>query len=108
MANTQAVIELSGHQYLVSKDDTFSVDQHLDLEVGKTFTTDQVLLVIEDDKATVGTPLVKGASVTLKVEELGKGKKIDISRFKSKSRYRRRKGHRQPQTKLTVTKISLK
>lgn len=105
---TQAVIELAGHQYLVSEGESFSVDKHLDVLEGKTLDVDQVLLVIQDEKATVGTPLVAGASVTLKVESLGKGEKINVARYKSKSRYRRKAGHRQPQTTLLVTKINLK
>jgi len=104
----QAVIELAGHQYLVTEGQTLSVDKHLDTPEGKTITVDQVLLVAQDDKATIGAPAVKGASVTLKVDSLGKGKKIDVSRFRAKSRYRRKSGHRQPQTALTVTKINLK
>lgn len=105
---TQAIIELAGHQYFVKEGDVFTVDKHLDQKEGETLTTDQVLLVVADDKSTIGTPTVADATVSLKVEALGKGEKIHVSRFKSKSRYRRKIGHRQPQTRLLVTNITLK
>ena len=104
----KAVIDFAGHQHLVEEGDSFTIDKHLDVPAGKTTSTDQVLLTIQGDKTKIGSPVVKNASVTLKVEELGKGKKINVARYRSKSRYRRKAGHRQPQTQLLVTKIATK
>lgn len=105
---TQAIIDYAGHQYFVSEGDTLTVDKHIDAEKGKNISVDQVLLVMVDGKTTIGTPTVKGASVDLKIETLGKGSKLHIMRFRAKSRHRRKIGHRQPQTTLTVNKINLK
>ena len=99
-----AVIELAGHQYLVKEGDKITIDKHL--EDKKTLKIDEVLLMIDDTKTIIGNPFVKSASVSLSIDSLIKGKKINVQRFRAKSRYRLKKGHRQPQTILTVTKIS--
>jgi len=105
--STKAVIALAGKQYLAEKGKNITIDKHVDHQVGESFATDQVLLLVaDDDSVTVGTPLVKGAKVSLKVLELKKGKKVTISRFRAKSRYRKTKGHRQPESVLEVTAIS--
>lgn len=105
---TQAVISLAGKQYLVSEDKVFKIDKHIDVEKDKDIKINDVLLTVVDDKAQIGTPLVEGASVTLKVVDQGKADKIAVRRFQAKSRHRRHIGHRQPQTTLKVSKISLK
>ncbi|MCL6634481.1 MAG: 50S ribosomal protein L21, partial [Peptococcaceae bacterium] len=66
---------------------------------------DRVLAVMKDGDLKVGTPLVEGAKVLLKVVRHGKGKKIIVFKFKAKKNYRRKKGHRQPFTQVTVEKI---
>ncbi len=106
--NTQAIIDFAGHQFFVKEGDIVSIDKHLETPVGKTLTIDQVLLVTAGDQTHIGAPLVEGASVILEVKEQGKGEKIHVSRFRNKSRFRRKIGHRQPQTKLLVTKITTK
>ncbi|MBP5199079.1 MAG: 50S ribosomal protein L21, partial [Schwartzia sp.] len=68
-------------------------------------TFDQVLTVVNDGNITVGKPLVSGAKVTGKVLEQGKEKKILVFKYKAKSNYRRRQGHRQPFTKVAIEKI---
>ena len=68
-------------------------------------TFDQVLTVVNDGSVTVGKPLVSGAKVTGKVLEQGKEKKILVFKYKAKSNYRRRQGHRQPFTKVAIEKI---
>ena len=66
---------------------------------------DEVLVVGEGDSITVGAPYVSGAVVTGTVEKTGKGKKINIFKMKPKKGYRRRQGHRQPYTKVTIASI---
>lgn len=100
-----AIIQLQGKQYMVRKGDTITVDR-LEEEAGKTIKVSDVLMVGDDKKSTVGAPTVKGATVTLKVEDHGKGEKIRVFKYKSKSRYRKTQGHRQLQTTLTVDSIS--
>jgi len=100
-----AIIQLQGKQFMVRKGDTIVVDR-LEDEAGKTITVSDVLLVGDDKSSSVGAPTVKGASVTLKVEDHNKGEKIRVLKYKSKSRYRKTQGHRQLQTTLTVDAIS--
>lgn len=98
-----AIVKTGGKQYCVEEGKKISVEK-LDAEVGAEVVFDQVLLVAGDD-VKVGAPVVAGAKVTAKVLEQGKGKKIRIFKYKAKSNYRRRQGHRQPFTKVEVTKI---
>ncbi len=98
-----AIIKTGGKQYCVEEGKKISVEK-LDAEVGAEVVFDQVLLVA-DDELQVGQPTVAGAKVTAKVLEQGKGAKIRIFKYKAKSNYRRRQGHRQPFTKVEVTKI---
>ena len=67
----------------------------------------QVLAVIDGDKITVGTPVVEGAKVDASVVKNGKGKKVIVFKYKPKKGYRRKQGHRQPYTKVTIGKISV-
>ena len=100
-----AIIQLAGKQFKVEPDQELVVDK-LPEESGKTLKVTDVLLVADGEKVKVGTPLVKGASVTFSVEQHQKAKKIRVLKYKSKSRYRRTYGHRQHQTALKVTNIS--
>lgn len=99
-----AIIETGGKQFKVAEGDVLKVEL-LHAEVGETVEIDKVLLVNKDGQLTVGKPYVEGAKVTLKVEENGKGKKIVVFKYKAKKNYRKKKGHRQPYTKVTVEKI---
>lgn len=99
-----AVIQLQGKQYQVSVGETLTVDR-LDAEVGQTLDIKDVLLMVDGENVTVGQPLVKDASVQLKVLEHGRGDKIRVFKYKSKSRYRRTLGHRQNLTNLEVIAI---
>ena len=76
-----------------------------DIVVALTF--DDVLLVGTDDETHVGTPLVDGASVTGTIVDQDRDKKIIVFKYKSKTRYRRKNGHRQHYTELRVTSISI-
>ncbi len=99
-----AIIESCGKQYKVAEGDVIFFEK-LDTEEGKKITFDNVVLVSDDKKVEVGTPYVKGVKVEGKVVSHGKGKKILVYKYKAKKNYRRTQGHRQPYTKVEITKI---
>ncbi len=99
-----AIIETGGKQYRVSVGDRLSVEK-LDVEAGGEITIDRVLM-LGGDETKVGTPTVSGASVTATVEEQYRGEKIVVFKYKPKKRYRRRTGHRQSLTRLSITAIN--
>lgn len=99
-----AVIETGGKQYKVQEGDELRVEL-LGVEAGDTHTVDKVLMLNTGSDFKVGNPYVEGATVTLKVEDHGKAKKIVVYKYKAKKNYRRKQGHRQPFTKVTVEKI---
>ena len=101
----QAIFVTGGKQYKVSEGDVIFVEK-LDFE-GETVEFDNVLMTIDGENVTVGTPSVEGAKVTAKLIKNGKSKKIMVFKFKAKKNYRRRQGHRQPYTKLSIEKISV-
>ena len=98
-----AIIKTGGKQYVVEEGKVISIEK-LDVEEGAEVTSYEVLLVSGDD-VKIGQPNVAGAKVTGKVLEQGKERKIRIFKYKAKSNYRRRQGHRQPFTKVTIEKI---
>ncbi len=99
-----AVIPLAGSQFLVSPGDKLKVNR-VPYEEGETFEI-APFLVSQGKKLEIGLPKTENFSVALKVLEHGKDKKIYVRRFKSKSRYRRKKGHRQPISVLEVLEIT--
>ena len=99
-----AIIVTGGKQYKVAQGDTLFVEK-LPVEAGENITFDQVLAVMDGDKATFGTPVVEGAKVEASVVKNGKGKKIRVLKYKPKRGYKRTQGHRQPYTKVTIGKI---
>lgn len=99
-----AIIESCGRQYKVSEGDVVFFEK-LDVEEGKKITFDKVVLVSDDKKVEVGSPYVKGVKVEGKVVAHGKHKKILVYKYKAKKNYRRTQGHRQPYTKIEITKI---
>ena len=101
-----AIIESCGKQYKVSEGDVVFFEK-LDAEAGKKVSFDKVVLVSDDKKVEVGSPYVKGVKVEGKVVEHGKAKKIIVYKYKAKKNYRRTQGHRQPFTKVEITKIAL-
>ena len=98
-----AVIEACGKQYKVTKGDVVFFEK-LEAEEGKKVTFDKVVLLSDEGKVEVGAPYVKGIKVEGKVVAHGKGKKIVVFKYKAKKNYKRKQGHRQPYTKLTVKK----
>ena len=99
-----AVIRTGGKQYTVRPGDILSVER-LDGEAGASIEFGDVLMVADDGAVTVGTPTVAGARVLAEIVEHGKGKKVVVFKYKPKIRYRRRTGHRQQYTRLSVKEI---
>jgi len=99
-----AIIKTGGKQYKVAEGETIMVEKLAGGE-GDSVVFDQVLAVVNDGDVKVGKPFVEGAKVTAKVEAQGKARKILVFKYKAKSNYRRRQGHRQPFTKVTIEKI---
>ncbi len=101
-----AIIETGGKQYRVSEGDYIKVEK-LECEEGATVVFDRVLFVSQDDDVKVGTPFVQGAKVEGVAVEHGKGKKILVFKYKPKKNYRKRRGHRQPFTKVKINAITV-
>lgn len=99
-----AVIETGGKQYKVAEGDTVFVEK-LGLEEGAEVIFEKVAALGRDDGLVVGAPFVEGAKVVAKVLKNGKDRKILVFKYKAKKNERRRKGHRQPYTKVQVEKI---
>ena len=103
-----AVIKTGGKQYKVAEGDVLRVEK-LNPSTGgdgQEVVFDKVLLVVNGE-VKVGKPVVSGAKVSAKVLEEGKGDKKMVFRYKSKTRQHKKKGHRQPYTKIQITKITL-
>ncbi len=101
----QAIIVTGGKQYKVAQGDTLFIEK-LEAEAGAEITFDQVLAILDDEKATFGAPTVEGASVAATVVKNGKGKKIRVFKYNPKKGYRKRQGHRQPYTKVQISAIN--
>ncbi|OGE74162.1 MAG: 50S ribosomal protein L21 [Candidatus Doudnabacteria bacterium RIFCSPLOWO2_02_FULL_42_9] len=101
----QAVIETGGKQYLVSPKDKLIIEK-LTAQEGDTVTFDKVLLVASDDSVNLGKPYLSGAKVTGKVLKQQKGEKLVVFKYRAKSRYRRKTGHRQQQTVVEIQSIA--
>jgi large subunit ribosomal protein L21 len=102
-----AVIKTGGKQYVVSKGDTIAIEklpgEH---KKGDTVVFDQVLLVDNGSDTTIGAPTISGAEVAGTVTLVGRAKKVEVVKYKPKSRYYKRNGHRQPVVKVKIDSIS--
>ncbi|MDY6325178.1 MAG: 50S ribosomal protein L21 [Catonella sp.] len=99
-----AIIATGGKQYKVSEGDEIRVEK-LDVAEGESYTFDQVLAV-GGDKLVIGTPTVSGATVSATVEAQGKGRKVTVYKYKPKTGYHKKNGHRQLFTKVKIDKIN--
>lgn len=99
-----AVIETGGKQYLVSPNITLKIEK-IAAEEGNTFVFDKILLVADDTQVILGKPYLKEATVEAVVTKQGRARKIRMLRYHSKTRRRRRKGHRQLFTEVKITAI---
>ena len=100
-----AIVKTGGKQYKVAQGDVLFVEK-LEANEGNVVTLDQVLAVAGENGLTVGAPVVEGATVTAKVVAQGKAKKVIVYKYKAKKDYRRKQGHRQPDTKLVIESIN--
>lgn len=102
-----AIIKNSGKQYKVEVGTVLDIDRQKAQPEETIVLQDSVLAVSDGDKLTVGTPVVAGATVTLKVVEHLRGPKLIAFKMKRRKRYRLKKGHRQELTKVEVKEITL-
>jgi large subunit ribosomal protein L21 len=100
-----AVIKTGGKQYRVSQGDTLRVEK-LDAGAGDSVDFEEVLMVGEGADVRIGTPLVDGGKVTATVKGHGRGKKVEIIKFRRRKHHMKRMGHRQDYTELEITGIS--
>ena len=102
----KAIIVTGGKQYTVSEGDVLFVEK-LNAEAEATVKFEQVLAILDGENTKFGAPVVEGAAVEAMVVKNGKGKKIDIFRYKAKKGEKRHIGYRQPYTMVEITKIAL-
>lgn len=99
-----AIIETGGKQYLVMQDSVLSVEKLPTAKDGK-ITFEKVLLIDDGKDTEVGAPYISGAKVSAEVVEEGRAKKVVVIRYREKSRYFKKRGHRQPFTKIRITAL---
>jgi len=99
-----AVIKTGGKQYRVSEGETLKIDK-LEVDSGKKVTFNEVLMIADGENVQVGSPLLEKASVEAKVISQGKGKKVNILKFKRRKHSMKRQGHRQLFTEIKIGKI---
>jgi large subunit ribosomal protein L21 len=101
-----AVIQTGGKQYKVSKGTVVSIEKIKgEYKKGDKLSFDKVLLVDDGKDTTIGTPYIKGAKVDAEIMEIGRARKVLVMKYKQKSRYLRRNGHRQPFFQIKITSI---
>ena len=102
-----AVIKTGGKQYVVSKGDVISIEKLPgELKKGDTVTFSEVLLVDNGSDTTIGAPTIKGAQVSGTITEVARAKKVEVVKYKPKSRYFKRRGHKQPFVRVKIDKIA--
>lgn len=101
---TYAIVETGGKQYRVQAGETVRIEK-LEATEGETVVLDKVLAVSKDGQITFGAPYVEGAKVTATVKAQGKAPKLIIFKYHNKTNYRRKTGHRQPFTAVTISAI---
>ena len=100
-----AVIVTGGKQYRVAPGDTLRVEK-LDTPEGESVQLDQVLMVADGDDIKLGAPYVEGGHVTAKVKGHGRGRKVEIIKFRRRKHHMKQQGHRQAYTELEVIEVS--
>ena len=101
----KAIIVTGGKQYVVAEGDVLYIEK-LEAEAEATVKFD-VLAVLDGENSVIGAPVVEGAAVEAKVIKTGKAKKITVFKYKAKKNEKKKQGHRQPYTKVEITKIAL-
>jgi large subunit ribosomal protein L21 len=100
-----AVIKTGGKQYKVSEGQTLKVEK-LNAEEGASIDLNEVLMVADGDNVKIGTPFVEGGKVTATVAAHGRGKKVNIIKFRRRKHHRKQMGHRQSYTEIKIDKIT--
>lgn len=100
-----AIFTTGGKQYRVSQGDVLDIEK-LDVEEGASVDFENVLMVSNDDAVQIGAPYVAGGKVTATVTMQGRGKKVEIMKFRRRKHHQKRTGHRQYITKVEITAIS--
>lgn len=101
-----AIIKNGGKQYRVCEGDVIFLEK-IQAQPGETVSFNEVLAVGLEDKLMLGKPYVENASITARIVDHGKAKKVIVFKYKAKKNYRRKQGHRQPFTKVAIEKINL-
>ncbi len=101
-----AIIETGGKQYVVTQDSVLNVEKMTGVTgAGAKISFDKVLLTDDGKETTVGTPYITGAKVSAELVEEGRTQKVTVIRYRQKSRYFKKKGHRQPFAKVRITAL---
>ena len=101
-----AIIATGGKQYLVAEGETVRIEKMPgDLKVGDPVIFDNVLLVESGSDTTIGTPYIPGASVSAEIKKIDRAKKVVVIKYKAKSNYFKKRGHRQPFFDVTIKKL---
>ncbi len=101
-----AVINTGGKQYKVSEGDILKIEKIKgDFKVGDKLVFDKIMLVEDDNDTTIGTPYIAKAKVEATLEEMGRNKTVEVIKYKQKSRYFKKNGHRQPWFKVKISAI---
>lgn len=99
-----AVIETGGKQYKITEGQKIKIEK-LETKEGDVFTFDKVLLKVNEEEVAIGTPHVPGAAVVAKILKQDRHDKVIVFKYHSKTRYKKKKGHRQPFTEVEITAI---
>ena len=100
-----SVIETGGKQYKVSVGDVVKIEKLNDAEEGKKVSFDKILLTDDGKETKIGDPYVKGATVDAEIVKIGRAAKVTVVKYKAKSRYHKKRGHRQPFVQVKISKI---
>ncbi len=101
-----AIIETGGKQYVVTQDSVLDIEKISGTKVGDKITFDKVLLTDDGKETVVGAPYVSGAKVSAELMQEGREAKVTVIRYRQKSRYFKKGGHRQPFAKVRITALS--
>lgn len=102
-----AIIETGGKQYMVSEGDTIKIEKITgDHKLGGVIVFDKVLLTDNGSTTNIGEPYLKGAKVEAEIKKIDRAKKVVVIKYKAKSRYFKKRGHRQPFFEVKITKLA--
>ena len=100
-----AVVKTGGKQYRVTQGEYLKVEK-LEGNEGDTIELDQVLMIADGDNLKIGAPLLDGGKVTATIKSHGRGKKVEIMKFRRRKHHQKRTGHRQSYTEIEITGIN--